>query len=122
MRFDRDWFAFSATAGTVYTIGTSLGSLNDSILRLLGPDGRTELAFNDDFGVNLGSQISWRAPASATYYAEVTGYDESLGDYQLTITESTIVGDDHGDAAETATPMAFPCDMTGRINQADDID
>ena len=122
VRFDQDWFSFTATAGATYTISTELETLNDSILRLLAPDGVTELAFNDDYDNDLGSRIVWRAPTSATFFVQVVGYEVALGTYEVSLSEEIVVGDDHGNVAATASPLAFPADIPGQINQSEDLD
>ena len=53
---DVDYFRFQAEEGQSYQIDVALGTLDDSSLMLLGPDGR-ELAYNDDHGDYL-----WVAP------------------------------------------------------------
>ena len=50
---DTDYFRFTAEEGQLYQIDVDLGSLPDSVLVLLGPDG-WELAYNDDYGDSLG--------------------------------------------------------------------
>jgi hypothetical protein len=84
---DVDWFAFTATAGTTYDLSTTLGTLSDSVLRLVGTDGVTQLAQNDN-AVGLASLIHWTAPANGTYYAEVRGAASLTGSYDLKIETS----------------------------------
>ncbi len=73
---DEDWISFHAQAGAWYRIETgNLGSACDTVLHLYGPDGTTELAYNDDGGVGLASLINWQAPTSGTYFACVHDYD-----------------------------------------------
>jgi len=86
---DQDWFAFIASRGVDYQFETILDSLSNSTLRLYDTDGVTELAFNNNGGPGLASQINWRAPASGIYYVSVQGFSSfNEGTYQLTSTSS----------------------------------
>ena len=84
---DSDYFRFSAVADRLYQIDVNLGTLGNSVLILLAPDG-WELAYNDDHGDSLASRIFWEAPASGDYYLVVEAYAWStqLGSYTLTVT------------------------------------
>ena len=83
-RGDTDWFKFQATAGKTYVFTVGLGTLRDSVLSLYGLNGATRLASNDDYGPTAASQITWKAPASGTYYVVVGAYGNSLtGSYTL---------------------------------------
>ena len=83
---DTDWFRFTATAGTQYVFETTLGTLSDSKLQLIGTDGVSVLAQDDDSGPGLGSRIAWTATSSGTYYVEVLPYSSSYtGSYTLTV-------------------------------------
>jgi subtilisin family serine protease len=82
IRFNGDvnYFKFPAAAGTQYVFQTVLGTLHDSMLSLLAPDGQTVLALNDDIAPgNPASRIAWQAPAAGTYYLAVTAYPNSGG-------------------------------------------
>jgi len=81
---DVDVFSFVATSGTSYRFKTSFGTLGDSTLTLLAPDGATQLAFNDDDpGGGLSSLIDWTAPSNGTYFVEVAGFGSAFGSYSL---------------------------------------
>ena len=67
---DIDFFRFQAERGQSYQIDVALGTLDDSELVLLDPDGR-ELAYNDDNGANFGSRLYWEAPSSGERYVVV---------------------------------------------------
>ena len=88
---DSDYFRFTAVNGRLYQIDVSLGTLDNSFLTLLGPDGRA-LTHNDDNGDSLASRIFWLAPASGDYYLEVEanvwspGWRTEVGSYTLTVT------------------------------------
>ena len=84
--YDVDWFSFSANSGVQYTFYTTLATLSDSKLYLLDTNGTTQLAYDDDGGGGLSSLISWTAPASGTYFVEVTGFAAASGTYTLSST------------------------------------
>ena len=58
---DRDFFSFSAEGGREYRIETNLGSNNDTVLVLYGPDG-DYLDEDDDSGEDAASRLDWVAP------------------------------------------------------------
>ena len=88
---DVDWFRFSAIVGTDYTFETILGTLPDSVLRLIDTNGVTQIAFDDDGGEGLASRIEWTAPANGTYYLEVGSFnDTQTGTYSLVITSDSV--------------------------------
>ena len=124
-QYDSDYFRFTAVDGRLYQIDVGLGTLDDSVLLLLGPDG-LELTFNDDYGDSLASRIFWEAPESGAYYLEVRGYD--VGSYTLTVSlpiddidDGTIV-DDHGDDIYDATVAPVGVDVEGFMSSQYDTD
>ena len=80
---DTDFFTFEAERGETYQVDVALRTLPDSELTLYGPDGEW-LAYSDDYGDSLASQIIWEAPGSASYHVEVGGF-EGTGSYTLSI-------------------------------------
>ena len=119
---DIDYFRFTAEEGQFYQIDVALGSLPDSVLALLNPDG-WELAYNDDYGDSPASRVLWEAPASGDYYlvVEASGFDADVGTYTLTVSHSTIV-DDHGNDIDDATVAAVGVDVEGVIDYPGDYD
>ena len=115
---DSDYFAFEAEQGQFYQIDVTLDTLEDSVIALYDAAG-LELAFNDDHADSLASRIVWRASASGSHYAEVTGYGS--GSYALTISLSDIV-DDHGDSIADATPATVGEALPGALDYDDDSD
>jgi len=79
---DTDWIKFTVPASDVthnvpYRIETlNLGWDMDTVLYLYDTDGSTELAYDDDGGVDLASRIDWTPPAAGTYYVLVEPLDE----------------------------------------------
>ena len=113
---DSDYFRFTAEEGQLYQIDVVLGSLPDSLLALLGPDG-WELTYNDDHGDSPASRVVWEAPASGDYYlaVEAGGFDADVGAYTLTVSYSTIV-DDYGNDINSATVATVGADVEGVID------
>jgi V8-like Glu-specific endopeptidase len=98
VNYDLDTFSFNATVGETYTLKTFLGTHPDTTLTLLDTDGVTQLAFNDDDGTTLASNIVWTAPATGTYFARVTGFSTRIGTYDFAVlVPNTIDGDFNDD-------------------------
>jgi hypothetical protein len=73
-----NYFKVQLVAGQQYTFQTALGTLYDSVLTLLGSNGQTVLAQNDDMAVGTrASRINWQAAASGTYYLVASSYPGS---------------------------------------------
>ncbi len=88
---DQDWVKFSASAGQVYTITTSIvDSANDTVLELYDTNGETSLEWNDDCTSLAACIKKWAAPASGTYYVKVSNYHDKGGcpgyEYTLRVT------------------------------------
>lgn len=119
---DHDWFGFEAQAGSLYTFRVNLGTLGDSLLRLIGTNGTTILVTDDDSNGGLASRIDWLAPVSGQFYLRVEGFQNQFtGSYTLLFTSGSGV-DDHGQTAATATPAAVNQLLEGHIQFAGDLD
>ena len=94
------YFKVQVVGGQKYTFETVLGTLYDSVLTLLGANGQTVIAQNDDMAPgNRASCITWQATASGTYYLAVSSYPGSpLGSFSLVTSGPS--------AAPTATASA----------------
>ena len=86
---DRDFFGFEAVRGAPIILRTALGGLSDSTLAVLGEDGETELAFNDDTN-GLASEIVFSPLQSGPFFAVVEGFGASIGSYTLSLEESSL--------------------------------
>lgn len=87
---DTDYVAFTATAGTIVTIGTDAdGSgtlLGDSRIRLFDENG-VVLASDDDSGPGAYSLLTYTVGTSGTFYVGIAGYSSAYtGDYKAFIT------------------------------------
>ncbi|RIK73423.1 MAG: hypothetical protein DCC67_17940, partial [Planctomycetota bacterium] len=115
---DVDWFVFASEAGKTYRIEALLGSLADSVLRLIDVNGATVLLTDDDGGAGLGSRLDWTAPSAGNYFLEVAAKPGAFGTYQLLIQDD----DDHGDDPENASPLTIPIATAGVIHVEGDAD
>lgn len=89
-----DWVSFSATAGSIYTIETTVLGSTDTVLYVY--DGSTQKAYNDDkSSSNYGSKITFTAPATKTYTVKIYSYGGKYGSnlgysFSITTAESLI--------------------------------
>ncbi len=91
---DTDWFRIDLSAGdwiqinltgVDHTGGDGLGALSDPYLRLRDSNGNV-VAFDDDGGAGLNSQLSVSVDMSGTYYVEVDAYaSRYAGNYRLSV-------------------------------------
>jgi len=75
-----DWVYFSATQGVTYTIWTlNLAGATDTFIDLWTADGQFITSNDDDPGHDgRASRITWRAPATGTYFVRVYDYSPAL--------------------------------------------
>jgi len=118
------WFV-DLTEGQLFSVDVDaqvLGSPLDAQLVLFAPDGRTVLAFNDDFD-GFDSRISFRVPASGRYFVLISSFGQNGGSPQAryalnfgTVT-CTAVGTEHepNDSPGTATRVTIGDSGTGEI-------
>ena len=89
---DEDWVRVSLRAGQTYTItldAASSGGMNDPYLQLRDQYGNL-LRSDDDGGAGLGSQITYTAWQTGTYYVTASSYSASdTGRYDLTLRSGT---------------------------------
>ena len=115
IKFDSDWFSFTATAGKWYRFQADAAGLADPFLALFSS---TQLLTSNDNYQGSNATIFWQAPSSATYFLKVTGHSGS-GGYQLGVTELV---DDHGDDAANATLVSVPSNTAGNLERPNDAD
>ncbi|MCA9197913.1 MAG: pre-peptidase C-terminal domain-containing protein, partial [Planctomycetales bacterium] len=111
-----DWFTFSAVAGETYHIQTRLGSLAQSELHLVGPDGTTDIE-TTDVSEDSGSRIVWTPTESGDYFVYVSG--EGSGTYDVTLSSYQ---DDHANSAVNATNLVLGVVASGEILPVADED
>jgi len=119
---DVDWFKVSLTGGQTYRFllnGDGAHALGDPVLRLLGSDGTTELASDDDSGEGLNSYLEFTAPRTGDYFLEAHSFDETAsGGYVL----SAAAGDIPDNVNTDAVLSADGDDRTGTLSPAGDKD
>jgi len=85
---DHDWWRIDLVAGQTYSlgvIGTGSAPEDDPFLRLIGPDGVTVLASDDDSLPNQNSVLTYFAPTSGSYYLDISGFRAvDTGQYGVT--------------------------------------
>src|SRR6266487_6272039 len=109
------WFV-DLTAGHFLSVdvdAAQVGSPLDATLELIAPDGRTSLAFNDDFD-GFDSRISYRVPQSGRYYVLIRAFGATGGPgltYAINFGKviCPVVGTEQepNDTPGTATPVAI---------------
>ena len=116
---DVDVFVLSAVEGELYEVDVALGTLSDSVVRVIDSDG-FELGWNDDRGDgSWASRLLWRARGTGDFYVEVSGYGE--GSYALEVGLSDIV-DDYPNGSEGAAALELGKPVEGVLEYADDVD
>lgn len=122
---DIDWIAVTLVGGTSYTIkmqgkGTDALTLADPLISGIYNSTGTVIAdtYSDD---EDGSDafITFRAPASGTYYIAAEGYGAALGTYSVSVTQ---IAADVGQTTSTATALTMNSSTTGTIEDASDVD
>jgi hypothetical protein len=120
---DRDWFRIALTAGSQYSFTASGRSLRDPNLYLRNASGQ-QVAFNDDSGGSLDSNISFTATTSGNYFLDVGSYrNVGTGTYSVR-TRNLNSGDDFTSNTNTTGSIssANRGSASGEINSADDQD
>ena len=112
----RTWFGVSLIAGQSYIFDAHGVGLSDTTLALHDNAG-AQLAFNDDGGPGLNSQIKFTAGSGGMYFLDVGGFSANTGSYTL----STRV-DDVADDIYTTDSIAVNGVRSGTINSATDQD
>ena len=118
--YDRDFFSFRANRGVRYTINAQLGTAQGVEIAISNQAGVIE---SSTFG--LGSALEWIAPATAIYYAVISGSTlvrEPVGTYVLKVSADLSLEDRHSGNRQGATPISFGTQHQGAISPADDND
>lgn len=126
---DSDGFAVTLTAGTSYRFDVIGGTLLDPHLYIHNGAG-TIVAYDDDSGVGLNSQLTYTPAASGTYYVDVRGATSSdLRSYLASVSVVTSSGssgsgttDDYAATTLTTGRVTVGGTVTGDIDYAYDED
>ena len=95
----------------------TLGTLDDSIVKLYDEDGAL-LDSNNDYGGTLASRLYWEAPSVNDYEHYIAVEGHGIGTYTLTVS----IVDDHGDDFESATRIAVGESVRILLHYYDDRD
>lgn len=85
---DQDYFKVHLEAGKQYTLRTIGGTLEDTRLTLIGPDGLTELVTNEDALPLKSSEIKYTPAATGDYFLRVgvgSAVPLNTGTYELQV-------------------------------------
>lgn len=106
--------------GQIVTLTTASRDHLDTVLALMGPDGRM-LAENDDSGPGtLTSQLVFTAPADGRYQAIVSGYGDATGGFTLQLIQgvdfglsaaATVLRQENVTLDQAQTEAAFDADL-----------
>ncbi|MBI3892270.1 MAG: pre-peptidase C-terminal domain-containing protein, partial [Candidatus Wallbacteria bacterium] len=123
---DVDVFRIDVPDGAAFEVSVGLRTLSDSVLEVLGPDGTTVLAENDDDPQGgFGSRITGVAPASPLF-ARVRHFEPTgTGSYRIEFHQ--LPPDDHPDAPAGVTAprdvlTAAAPEKEAALDRAGDVD
>lgn len=122
---DVDWYSFNAAEGGQYSVNAGSGSALDVFVRLYGPDGETLLTADDDSGNRFDARIDWTAPASGTYFFEVSSLVPArTGSFTAFVQGPSVPNpnDDHADIAGPEATFVGAGATAGAIEEAGDVD
>ena len=129
--FDRDWFAVTLVAGTIYRIdlegwATGAGTLTDTYLagiydsngNLIG--GTTD----DDGGAGFNSRLFFTATESGIHYVSAGAHERARGTYTLSVKSVSAIDAEDVQTAGTDTTgtVAVNGSVTGEIDYGHDQD
>jgi hypothetical protein len=86
---DHDWFRVDLVAGQTYTfasVGTGSANLLNPNLQLIGSDGTTVLASDNNGLQNNNSVITFTATTNGSYYLDASGVGTITGQYGISAT------------------------------------
>lgn len=122
-RGDADRFAFAAVEGGIYRLSATSVSLADPDLALFDVGGVTRLDYDLDSGAGASAWLEWVAPATGTYFVEVSTRSYSgnpgVGTYRLMIASGS---DDHGGDSSGATLIDVGDAVAGYVTVAGDLE
>ena len=110
---DRRGTLLAYTTGSVDTVGE------------LTRQGGTVVDQDNDGGSDGSNFRIETAVAAGVYLVRVSGDQDATGAYGLHLAfdaEDAEAGDDHGDTADTATPVPVPSSTAARLETSDDVD
>ena len=119
---DRDVFRLQTLTNRAYKVVIVNSSLRHTFLNVFEQDGRTATPpIEWEWGFD-GAYFSWVPSVPGTYYIEVSSDLGNIGAYSITITESVLGADDHGDDHSTATLLQVDETVGASLSHARDSD
>jgi methionine-rich copper-binding protein CopC len=120
---DLDLFRVSLTAGATYTFNLSATSGSLDPVLVLRNSALEQIAYNDDYGSSLNSQITFTATSSGTYYLQAGDFANNTGTYQLGASYGAALTDDHPNSTATRGVVTIGgAATTGSIETTGDVD
>jgi secreted trypsin-like serine protease len=120
---DVDWFRFDVDSDMMYRVDVNLtGTLNDSVVEVYDDTGEVLVGINDDSGSGFASSFTWFPGVDGKAHVKVLGYGSNIGTYELLVTESVPLPDDHGDNAASATAAQVGQTINGELGTFIDVD
>ena len=114
---DRDYFSFTAAAGTTYVVRMGLGTLTYGTVYLLDSSGRQLTAAEVYEGRE--NPLAYTATTAGTLYVSTQDRNNTTGSYTLSI---AVPSDDHGNAMTAATAVEVSSSNNGLIEYQGDQD
>ncbi len=111
---EKDFFSFTPLPGQNFHVIVQERSEIYAGVTLYNQDG-TQLQY-----ANVPTEMQRFASEAASYYVEVSGLRDSVGDYRIQVIQGD--GEDHGGDAASATPISIPAQLQGRIDFDGDAD
>ncbi len=111
---EKDFFSFTPLPGRNFHVIVNERSEIYAGVTLYNQDG-TQLQY-----ANVPTEMQRFASEAASYYVEVSGLRDNVGDYRIQVVQGN--GDVHGGDAASATPISVPAQLQGRIDFDGDAD
>ena len=86
---ESSWYKLSLTAGSLYVISATPGTLADPEVVIYDSNGN-QLTTGTAGGPNGGGQAVWAPTSTGTYYAAVLSQSSNIGSYSLSAAKATI--------------------------------
>jgi cysteine-rich repeat protein len=117
---DVDMWSIQVAEAGIFRFFTE--STTDPVCTLEDSNGET-LSGDDDGGEELNCSVAMPMEVGETYYLKVRHYNAEWGTGLYTIGSERLPDDDHGNSAETATPIeALPYEQAARFDWGRDFD
>ena len=119
---DKDWFQIQLVEGRPYRFhveGAEPDAISDPTLTIFDSEGH-QIASDDDGGKGAAAYLNFVSPTGGTYYAQVTGFNETVtGHYLLQVNDTDIPGNTNTDEeldAESGDDRASAIEIPGDLD------